>query len=73
MLMVSFVLLAQVELLPKGTININIVHEVFIAKNMIPKLKLYYISVKFSLNAGERGKFGDGPVSQPERRYAPEN
>ena len=25
----------------------------------------------FSLNAGEREKFGDGPVSQPERRYAP--
>ena len=23
----------------------------------------------FSLNAGEREKFGDGPVSQPERRY----
>ena len=38
---------------------------------MIPKEKLYYISVMFSLNAGEREKFGDGPVSQPERRYAP--
>ena len=25
----------------------------------------------FSLNAGEREKFGAGPVSQPERRYAP--
>lgn len=24
----------------------------------------------FSLNAGEREKFGDGPVSHPERRYA---
>ena len=23
----------------------------------------------FSLNAGEREKFGDGPISQPERRY----
>lgn len=25
----------------------------------------------FSLNDGEKEKFGDGPVSQPERIYAP--